>query len=304
MRRLRRICAAINFSAESSVVVKSAASLARRFEATIDLVTVVKPAPFYQHIVSARQKAVAGVDSIVEEARRRLAEIAASADVDGLAVEYQVRSGAPFAELIKGAAERDADLLLVGNRQQRSMERLLLGHTVARVLRKAPLPVCVVKWVLPAQPRVVLIATDFSAASQAALAESVALARGWNAHLVLLHILEPLAEPYFWPADPSLAAVYLAEPEDLEPEWQQLIGQLPLTGISWEKLAIKGQAASAIVATAHERSADVIMVGTHGRSGVAHALLGSVAEQVVRQADCAVISVRPDAEPFEVLPAS
>ena len=74
----------------------------------------------------------------------------------------------------------------------------------------------------------------------------------------------------------------------------------PLTDIAWEKQTREGPAASCIAETAAELSADLVVIGTHGRTGVAHMLLGSVAEAVLRLTDCSVLTVRPDAFRFEL----
>jgi nucleotide-binding universal stress UspA family protein len=73
---------------------------------------------------------------------------------------------------------------------------------------------------------------------------------------------------------------------------------LPLTNVDWEKFSEEGQAATAIVHQAEHVRADMIAIGTHGRSGLPHVLLGSVAEKVVRAASCPVLTIKPDAFQF------
>jgi nucleotide-binding universal stress UspA family protein len=75
---------------------------------------------------------------------------------------------------------------------------------------------------------------------------------------------------------------------------------LPLEKVDWEKCTEEGQAANAIVRQAKQSQADVIVIGTHGRSGLPHMLLGSVAEKVVRTASCPVLTIRPEAFQFEM----
>jgi nucleotide-binding universal stress UspA family protein len=75
-------------------------------------------------------------------------------------------------------------------------------------------------------------------------------------------------------------------PEEIEPEWEAFLSDLPLEKIDWEKCIEEGQAATAIVHQAEQMQADVIVIGTHGRSGLPHMLLGSVAEKVARTASC------------------
>jgi nucleotide-binding universal stress UspA family protein len=70
--------------------------------------------------------------------------------------------------------------------------------------------------------------------------------------------------------------------------------------VSWDKCTEEGRAATSIVQQAGESQADVIVIGTHGGSGLAHMLLGSVAEEVVHTAPCSILTVRPEAFQFEL----
>ena len=88
-------------------------------------------------------------------------------------------------------------------------------------------------------------------------------------------------------------------PEQMEPEWEDFLSGLQLEKIDWEKSSTEGQAATAIVHQAEQIKADVIVMGTHGRSGLPYILLGSVAEKVARAASCPVLTVRPEAFQFQ-----
>ena len=74
----------------------------------------------------------------------------------------------------------------------------------------------------------------------------------------------------------------------------------PLERVDWEKSTEEGQAATTIAHQAELIQADIIVIGTHGRSGLPHMLLGSVAEKVVRTASCPVLTIRPEAFQFEM----
>lgn len=89
-------------------------------------------------------------------------------------------------------------------------------------------------------------------------------------------------------------------PQQMEPEWEAFLSGLPLENVEWEKTVGEDQAAGAIVRQAESIQADLIVMGTHGRSGLPHILLGSVAEKVLRAASCSVLTVRPEAFRFEL----
>ena len=128
----------------------------------------------------------------------------------------------------------------------------------------------------------VLFATDFSDASRLAGESAAAFARHFGARLHVLHVAPPVTDPT--PAPAALRAV-AAELE---------------TGLSIVTAIAAGRPARQIVDYARRNAIDLIVIGTHGRTGVSHALLGSVAEAVTRRARCRVLTVPasiPEAPP-------
>lgn len=295
---LRRICIATNF--EDAAAVATAASLARTYEAHLDLVAVVQPPPFYAKVISPIQSRIEDAGAVAERVRQRLEATAHEPPLAHLPVVAQVRIGTPFAEIIAHAQEHHDDLIVVGSRSRGGLKGLLLGHTAERVLRKSPVPVLVARKPLPPRPEVIVAPVDFSEAGRPALLQAIDLARQWGARLVLAHAIEPAAEVYGWGAELAGGEVYLLEPEALDPEWQELIASVDLGNVRWEQHTRRGYAVQALAALAEEVAADLIVVGTHGRSALPHALLGSVAEGITRAATCSVLAVRPDAFTFHL----
>lgn len=296
MEHLKRICVGTNFSAEADLAVQSAASLARAAGAHLDLVHVVHRPALYERVL---QRQHLTDEEMLARAGQHLRETSAAA-VAGLDVAYHVSIGTPFAELINVSKSLGANLLVVGVRKSSGLSDLLLGSTAERVLRKASMPVLLARRALPDRPPCILAPTDFSDASRPALMEAITLARHWQARLVLLHIIEPIVQTYAWATDLSGGEMYVIEPEQLQPEWDALIAGLPLEGVRWEQQTIKGQVATAIADAARALPADLIVTGTHGRTGLSHALLGSVAEGVARTAETSVLCVRTGAPTFEL----
>jgi len=297
---LRRICVATNFNPESDAAVATASSLARTYEAHIDLVTVVEPPPLYAKVLSPIQSRITDIDAVVERVRQRLVEVGQQPPLEHLPVVAQVRIGSPFAEIIAHARERHDELVVVGAKSRTGLEGFLLGHTAERVLRKSPVPVLVAKKPLRATPTVIVAPVDFSAAGMPAIGQAVDLARQWGAKLVLVHAIEPAAEVYGWGAELAGGDVYLVEPEALDPEWQTLLAKLDLANVRWEQRTRRGYAVQTLCDVAREEDADLVVMGTHGRSALPHALLGSVAEGVTRNVACNVLTVRPDAFTFHL----
>lgn len=297
MRTLERIGVGTNFSPQSDVALGVAVALARVTQARIDLVHVVHRPPLYERMVLSEQKLVADLQ---QKSTAHLQQLASAPAFAGVPIAVHTRVGAPFAELLAVAHEQRHDLIVVGARQRGGLTDLLLGSTAERVLRKAETPILLARVPLADPPHCIVAPTDFSAAAQPALEEAIALARRWQAKLVLLHVIEPIVQAYAWASDLAGGEIYVIEPEELQPEWDALLATLDLSGVSWEQRTIKGDVATTVAAVAHELQADLVVVGTHGRTGLAHALLGSVAEGVLRAVDRSVLAVRSGAEPFAV----
>lgn len=145
----------------------------------------------------------------------------------------------------------------------------------------------------------ILVPTDFSAHSDAAVRYAVVLARQFGSSLFLLHVLDdayaagPWESEFGIPETPGLR-------DRLKREAEQRLTAC-LTAADRDRFnvtteVVTGRPAQSIVDFARDNATDLIVMGTHGRSGVAHLLMGSVAERVVRSAPCPVLTVRADAE--------
>ena len=298
MRDLKRILVGHDLAAGGDLALRSAAAVAHRCGATLRLVHVVEPLNPYQRI-SHPLTTPFTLEEIAQKTGERLQALAASPDLAGRA-EYEVRSGKPFVDLIVAARAWSADLIVVGGSSR--TEEPFLGSTSERILRKALVPVMVAKKPLSAEAKLFLVPTDFSSCAREAAEQALLLAKSFSARVVFFHALD---------LSPSHTIAYAHElgvsvpvapllPEDIEPEWEAFLAGLPLDKVEWEKLTEEGQAAAAIVHQAERMKADIIFMGTHGRSGLPYMLLGSVAEKVARTASCAVLSVRPEAFQFEM----
>ncbi len=138
---------------------------------------------------------------------------------------------------------------------------------------------------------------DFSDASRAAMEVAADLAKRFGAELVLLHAY-PIPG-YTFPDGSVVASPKMMQDladqaqrhlEEWRAEAEQLAGGVRVTA---EKAV--GEPAAEILEVAREQGADLLVLGTHGRTGLEHALMGSIAERVVRRAHCPVLTVRPAA---------
>jgi universal stress protein A len=139
----------------------------------------------------------------------------------------------------------------------------------------------------------ILVPTDFSAHAEHAFAYACELAGLYRATLVIGHVY---AMPVTYVAGEPVAATAPADvaamEADLDTALQGLVQQARTAGAADVEVAVTGgDAAHEIVRVAGEKGCDLIVMGTHGRTGIKHLLLGSIAEKVVRQAGCPVLTV-------------
>jgi universal stress protein A len=144
----------------------------------------------------------------------------------------------------------------------------------------------------------ILVPIDFSAHSEKAIRYATTLANKFGARLSLLHVIEDPFVTGAWQADvfvpniPELINDLIKAAQSRMAEHKK---HLAAHGFLVDIVVITGRPASAIVEQASAGRFDVIVMGTHGRTGLTHALLGSVAERVVRTAPCPVLTVRETA---------
>jgi universal stress protein A len=136
--------------------------------------------------------------------------------------------------------------------------------------------------------RTIVVTTDFSANSTVAVRPALAIAERFGARIVLVHVIEAPATDPGHPAEDALRDLAEMSREHLEEfGGREIGGRVP-----WTPEVATGPAYLAITELARRHEADLIVVATHGRTGVLHLLLGSVAERVVRTATCPVLTVR------------
>ena len=146
-------------------------------------------------------------------------------------------------------------------------------------------------------PETILIPLDFSKPADKALEYGKAFARQFGAKLVLVHILEPMVVPA------ELGYGFVPPPDDTLPvealrEKLVLLAASLGSDLSVTSSVRIGRPWSEVVEAAKECAADLLIVATHGRTGLQHVLLGSVAEKIIRHAPCPVLVVRNDERDF------
>jgi nucleotide-binding universal stress UspA family protein len=283
---LSRILVATDFSPHADRALEWGVALAKRFSAELEIATSVFMVPF--------AAATPGygmppdyMRGIRDAADKRLSELSTRIAGEGVRVHYTVLHEDPSSGVCALAREKRVDLLALGTRGRSGLAHVLLGSVAERVARLAPCSVLTVHSEVPApRPlRKLLVPTDFSDSANAAAALARLLVEPGGS-LVLAHaipvVLGP-GDPAVPLDDPRSEAWARGEFEKLRPT---------LSGVGAELELRYGTADTSVLEAAARHGADAIVMGTQGRTGLAHVLLGSVAERVIRRAQIPVFSAK------------
>jgi nucleotide-binding universal stress UspA family protein len=234
--------------------------------------------------------------SVREQAARNLDEAAQRLAGPGRTVETVTSTGRPGDAIVSLAEEANADLIVVGSRGHGTLETMLLGSVSAEVIDHAHVPVLVARG---RRIERVVFAWDGSDRAEAAVGPLSEWGIFAQAHVDVLSVAD--AEPPWWVragivGEETAAEAYheAAEPSRRQHEEmaEQMAERLRRAGLDATPLSREGDPAETIVALAAAHDADLVVLGTHGRTGLRRLLMGSVARNVVIHAPCSVLLAR------------
>jgi len=216
------------------------------------------------------------IDKEDKEALEHLETIKARASKEGIDCDIAVIHGDdPYQDIVRRAQEKHADMIIVGRHGRTGLPRLMMGNVTAKVIGHAPCNVLVVSPAVSTDFKDILVATDGSRYSKAAVREAISIAKRCNSRLIAVSVAYSDGEIKS-AQDNVQMAVELASQESIKIEGAAVIGK------SYE----------AIVDMAKQKQADLIVVGSHGRRGLERLLMGSVTERVIGHSGIAVLVIK------------
>lgn len=283
---MKKILVATDFSTRSDRAVRRATLLAKKFGAALSLVHVVD---------DDRPKRI--VDAERELTSVLLGEQARSVrEIDGVDCSADILLGAPSDEMIKAAEAGMADILIIGPHRHRAFLDVFTGTTAERTIRSGSHPLLVANGVPAGFHRHILAAVDLSEGSGNALRTLADLGLDKLAAVSVIYVYSAPARSHMAAASASSDDIedYLAgEEKRARGELAEFMRGLAISPARQVLKLNESSVAHIICATAREVSADLIVVGTRGLTGVKKFLLGSVAEEVLHISDRDVLAVPP-----------
>ena len=295
---ITRILFATDFSLWARRAEDYACSLACSWKASLTVLSVAEFPPGLNPNSPVHQLYLG---ELLKHASSQLVDLKGRAERRGIAITTRMATGIPSEEVITAARAEDSDLIVMGTRGKTGLTHVLLGSTAERVIRGAPCPVLTVRTEQadakdegtlsrPITLERILVPVDFSNCSLDALAHAVVVAQQAKASLMLLHVLEPVSYGLDFSLGDSKAREQ--ERETWTKRLEELVSSYQQSHVPMESRLRGGLPADSILDSAQIFSCDLIVMGTHGRRGIAHSISGSVAEAVLRKAHCPVIAVR------------
>jgi len=294
--QIRKILFPTDFSECAEYAFEQAAYLADQYGAELHVL----------HVRETREQEIIprinlSEDEVLEQLQGRISDDRPAAkDPHVHLVRTEVKRVSASVGILEYADEHTIDMIVMGTHGRRGISRLLVGSVTEEVVRLATCPVLTVRHndcQSRGEIQRVLVPIDFSRRSERALQRAADLAQSYRAELVLLHVVEEVALPGVYGLDP----VPVTTPEVIERAQSTLDGLIHqyVSSVPARAEVVAGHAARDILDFAEQEHIDLIVIATHGRTGIEHLLLGSVAEKVVRLAPCPVCTMRTTMPPLQ-----
>ncbi|UCG87799.1 MAG: universal stress protein, partial [Gemmatimonadota bacterium] len=201
--------------------------------------------------------------------------------------------GVPAEVICREAARRDANLIVIGCGQRESGGRCRPGVTAERTLRRAITPVWIARADAAPTPARILCPVDTSRASRRALKNALVLCRKFEATLTVLNVQESMLALHM-PITGFSKERDRASLSQQQSEFDEFLAAFDLEGVDWTKKVRHGTTHKEIIAEALELGADLIVMGTVGKTGVERILVGSVTQKVLRELPCPVLTMKEE----------
>lgn len=283
---MKTIVVATDFSERSDRAIRRAKLLAREFDSKVHLVHVVDDDQAQTIVLAEREAST----KLLEELTHTLKEI------DAVNCDFRIVLGKPFTGINQAARDVGADLIVIGPHRRQILRDILVGTTAERTIRTADRPVLMANGVPTGSYRRAIAATDLSSYSETTIRTANSLGLLDRPNVSLLHVFSVPGTALMSRAslsDFEKRAYILGTEKRASEEVTSFMDRINVKGMSMCLKPAIVDIANTICTTAEELAAELIVIGTCGRSTIARALMGSVTEGVLRNSDRDILTVPP-----------
>ncbi len=284
MGRYRKILVAVDGSESSRNAFSQACKIVREDKSWITVITVI---PLYQdqiEVLSIKEKVAR---KLREEGAKIISVIEELARQEDVFIRTRVEEGVPFRSIIDLAEDGGYDLIVTGRHGITRFEKDLIGNVAARIIGHSSRDVLVVPGNSSVGWNSIVLATDGSRFSVAAADKAMDLAKSYNGNIKVICSVDVTDE--FLAQAPEVVERMVKEAKVFT---QAVKEKADALNINIETFVREGETFRVITDLAKQANADVIVMGSHGRTGVKKILMGSVTEKVIGYAPCPVLVVR------------
>ncbi len=308
---IKKILWAFDGSKESEHALGYADLLARSHDSQILGLSVIQPADTSKlNVPPEVKKELSSIESGREKKQlERMKRALAGLNLDEARCDMRIEVGTPDEQILRVAQEEKADLIVMGKRGLGLIDRVLVGSTTLKVLRRSDVPVLAVKdksGTGPVEIRSILVPLDISEKLDSALVYAIELAQKLDARIFVLFVLRLESYAYEIPSgvlteDLMSVLEYLIRLSSLKlsKRVDDAKRKLGILGNEASSVEIKTEAinglnpAISIADYASRNGIDLVVINTHGRKGIKRLFLGSVTEKVIQESPCPVLVLKP-----------
>ena len=281
-----RLLLATDSSEFSEGAIREAIRMAKRCGSKLTAISVIETNPEFE------STAPQVLEKMEKEVRGHLNSVQLRAKQEGVACEIAVHEGEDsYKYIVDEAVAQKSTMIIMGRRGKKGFRRLVMGSTTSWTIGHAPCSVLVVPRNAQVDFKSIVVATDGSPHSAAAASEAIGIAKRNSAKLTVIAVVPA---DIAMPTDIDFAAIQREKLADQEMQVAEKNARAvkdaaQKAGVDAQAFVMSGKPADAIMEIAKDKAADLVVVGSHGRTGLDRLLMGSVAERVIVLSSCAVL---------------
>ena len=283
MGKYRKILVAIDGSESSKNALKQAIKLAYDEKCWITVVSVVPPYEGELELVGVKNIRAA----IRKPCEDALVEAEKISETEGRSIKTVCEEGEPHERIVDLADAENCDLIIMGRRGLRRLERVLVGSVTARVIGYTHKDVLVVPRDTTIDRQRILIATDGSKYSKTAIEKAIDFAKSYGGELKVISVVD--VPPEFYAESPKTVDEMIKKAKGYVEDVKK---QAEAEGVKAEQFIREGESYQVITNIEREQNVGTIVMGSHGRTGLKRLLMGSVTEKVIGHSPCPVLIVK------------